>query len=72
VPKPPPLRRRCALCGHLTEKWQSIGGGSWHCYDGCQGTLGEEAHHVERTPHMKRVRRLTRKDVKVLKGGRRW
>jgi hypothetical protein len=31
-------RKRCAACGMLTEKWQRINGGPWHCYDQCRST----------------------------------
>jgi hypothetical protein len=33
-----PKRRRCVICGKLTEKWQRINFGPWHCYDGCRST----------------------------------
>lgn len=31
-------RRRCAVCGKLTYKWQRVNGGPWHCYDQCRST----------------------------------
>ena len=35
-------RKRCVYCRKLTEKWQRINGGSWHCYDGCLSTTGKD------------------------------
>jgi hypothetical protein len=35
-------RRRCVVCGKLTEKWQRVNGSAWHCYDGCLSTTGHD------------------------------
>jgi hypothetical protein len=40
------MRRRCTVCRKLTENWQRINGGPWHCYDGCYSTTGYD----RRTP----------------------
>lgn len=32
------MKRRCVVCGKMTEKWQRINGGPWHCYDSCKST----------------------------------
>jgi hypothetical protein len=34
------MRRRCCNCKKMTEKWQRLNGGPWHCYDGCMSTTG--------------------------------
>lgn len=43
-------RRTCSLCGHLTEKWQRINGGAWHCYDGCYSTTGRDCRSKDGNP----------------------
>ena len=35
-------RKRCRNCGLLTDKWQRVNGGVWHCYDGCYSTTGRD------------------------------
>jgi hypothetical protein len=35
-------RKRCTICNKLTENWQRINYGPWHCYDGCYSTTGKD------------------------------
>ncbi len=44
------MRKRCASCQKLTEKWQRINGSPWHCYDGCFSTLGYDKRTVDGLP----------------------
>lgn len=34
------MKHRCINCAKLTEKWQRVNGGHYHCYDGCKSTTG--------------------------------
>ncbi|HYT45468.1 MAG TPA: hypothetical protein VEP90_24295 [Methylomirabilota bacterium] len=54
------MRRKCRICGKLTEKWQRINGGPWHCYDGCYSTIGYD----RRTSTGKPLWLLTKKEKK--------
>jgi hypothetical protein len=44
------MRKRCAVCEKLTEKWQKVNGGPTHCYDGCHSTTGRDNRTVDGQP----------------------
>ena len=43
-------RRRCTVCNKLTENWQRINYGPWHCYDGCYSTTGKDIRTKDGKP----------------------
>lgn len=45
------MRHKCVVCGKLTERWQRVNGGSWHCYDGCYSTTGWDRRQPDGIPH---------------------
>lgn len=40
-----PKRRRCVVCRCLTEKWQRVNFGPYHCYDDCKSTQAKYLHY---------------------------
>jgi len=44
------MRRRCCRCRRLTENWQKVNGGPYHCYDGCYSTTGFDYRTVDGSP----------------------
>jgi ribosomal protein L37AE/L43A len=44
------MRHKCVNCGKMTENYQRINGGPWHCYDGCFSTTGRDSRTIDGTP----------------------
>ena len=44
------MRHRCVRCGKLTENYQCINGGPWHCFDGCYSTTGYDIRTIDGIP----------------------
>lgn len=43
-------KRRCTVCKKMTDKWQRINGGPWHCWDGCFSTTGRDYRTINGKP----------------------
>lgn len=52
------MRKRCCVCNHLTNKWQSYNGSFFHCFDGCKSTTGYD-HRKQVTEDGKMAYRAT-------------
>lgn len=47
------MRRKCVVCKKLTENWQRVCGGPWHCFDGCFSTTGRDNRTEDGKPKPK-------------------
>lgn len=54
-------RKRCVVCGKMTEKWQRVNGSPWHCYDGCFSTTGMDRRTWDMQPAWQQARKSSGK-----------
>ena len=44
------MRKKCAQCRKLTEKWEKCNGSPAQCYDGCHSTTGRDSRTIDGEP----------------------
>lgn len=50
------VKKKCVICKKMTEKWNRMNGGPWHCFDGCYSTTGRDLRTLDGQPAWKQSR----------------